>query len=103
VRSRRHPSFGLFGGYRRSNVSAAILVFMVSGRIEHRNQRRLCMNASFCHGTLQLGAYRVDGEAQISGNVHGPAALCEALDDTRFRLCELPHAWRAVLHTARAC
>src|SRR5260370_41035574 len=61
---KRHPSFGVFG-VRRASIFVKRLLVLVSGRIEHCDQCRLCMNAGFCHGTLTLGADRVDGATQI--------------------------------------
>lgn len=97
---RQHPSFGVFTVYRAS-ILVRCLVVSVSGRIEHRDQCCLGMNAGFRHGTLQLGADRVDGETEISCNFHGPATLREALNHSRFRLRELPDARRLDSPSAR--
>jgi hypothetical protein len=73
-----------------------------SCRIELCYQRRLRMNAGFCHGTLQLGADCVNGQTEFSGNVYRPPTLGEVLDDTCFRFREVPRYWRSDLHTSRA-
>jgi hypothetical protein len=75
---------------------------MISGQIEHCDQLDLRMNASFGHGTLQLGTYRVYGEMQISRNPRRSMALCEPLNDTDFGICEFPGARRSESFTALA-